>query len=243
MQKDLETTAFTEGGSVSGGKEIEKHIKNIDAEMADLKEKTSELELKWKNEKEDMGQYSRRKTELEALKVQADNAEIAEDLGTVAEIRYGRIPHIQKDLETKLKRLKTLQKSRRVLNEEVTEGNIAEVVSRWTGIPVARMLEEEAAKLSRMEDELKNSVIGQDDAVKKVTDAVKRSRVGISPPFMAPSARFSFRADGAGKTELSKKLAEFMFNDPDALVRVDMSEFMEKHSVAKLIGAPRGYRL
>ena len=163
------------------------------------------------------------------------------DLGTAAEIRYGKIPHLQKDLEGKLKRLKTLQKSRRVLNEEVTEQDIASVVSRWTGIPVAKMLEEEAVKLSRMEETLKKSVIGQDDAVKKVTDAVKRSRVGISDP-NRPIGSFLFLGPtGVGKTELSKKLAEFMFNDADALVRVDMSEFMEKHSVAKLIGAPPGY--
>jgi ATP-dependent Clp protease ATP-binding subunit ClpB len=237
LQKDLEN----ERASAESGKEIKERIKNIDAEVADLKEKTSELELKWKNEKEVLGNIRADKTELESLKIQADNAEAAADLGTVAEIRYGHIPHVQKDLETKLKRLKTLQKSRRVLNEEVTEGNIAEVVSRWTGIPVARMIEEEAAKLSRMEDELKNSVIGQDDAVKKVTDAVKRSRVGISDP-NRPIGSFLFLGPtGVGKTELSKKLAEFMFNDPDALVRVDMSEFMEKHSVAKLIGAPPGY--
>jgi len=222
-------------------KEIKERIKVIDKEMADLREKTSELELKWKNEKEVLVGIRAAKTELEALKVQADNAEIAADLGTVAEIRYGKMPGIQKDLETKLKRLKTLQKSRRVLNEEVAEQDIAAVVSRWTGVPVARMLEEEAAKLSRMEDSLKASIIGQDIAVKKVTDAVKRSRVGISDP-NRPIGSFLFLGPtGVGKTELSKKLAEFMFNDTDALVRVDMSEFMEKHSVAKLIGAPPGY--
>jgi ATP-dependent Clp protease ATP-binding subunit ClpB len=232
LQKDLES---------EHAKEIKERIKVIDKEVADLKETTSELELKWKNEKEVLIGIRSAKTELEALKVQADNAEIAADLGTVAEIRYGRIPHIQKDLETKLKRLKTLQKSRRVLNEEVAEQDIAGVVSRWTGIPVARMLEEEATKLSRMEDALKRSIIGQDIAVKKVTDAVKRSRVGISDP-NRPIGSFLFLGPtGVGKTELSKKLAEFMFNDTDALVRVDMSEFMEKHSVAKLIGAPPGY--
>ena len=232
LQKDLEG---------EHAKEIKERIKVIDTDVADLREKTSELELKWKNEKEVLIGIRAAKTELEALKVQADNAEIAADLGTVAEIRYGRIPHIQKDLETKLKRLKTLQKSRRVLNEEVAEQDIAAVVSRWTGIPVARMLEEEAAKLGRMEDSLKHSIIGQDNAVKKVTDAVKRSRVGISDP-NRPIGSFLFLGPtGVGKTELSKKLAEFMFNDTDALVRVDMSEFMEKHSVAKLIGAPPGY--
>ena len=232
LQKDLE-------GERS--KEIKERIKDIDTEVADLKEKTSELELKWKNEKEVLEGIRANKTELEALKTQADNAEINADLGTVAEIRYGKVPHLQKDLETKLKRLKTLQKSRRVLNEEVAEGEIAAVVSRWTGIPVAKMLEEEVAKLSRMEETLKSGIIGQDGAVKKVVDAVKRSRVGISDP-NRPIGSFLFLGPtGVGKTELSKKIAEFMFNDAEALVRVDMSEFMEKHSVAKLIGAPPGY--
>ena len=232
LQKDLE-------GERS--KEIKERIKVIDIEVADLKEKTNELELKWKNEKEVLVGIRSDKTELEALKIQADNAEAAADLGTVAEIRYGKIPHLQKELETKLKRLKTLQKSRRVLNEEVAEQDIAAVVSNWTGIPVARMLEEEAAKLSRMEESLKHGIVGQDDAVQKVADAVKRSRVGISDP-NRPIGSFLFLGpSGVGKTELSKKLAEFMFNDSDALIRVDMSEFMEKHSVAKLIGAPPGY--
>ncbi|HUX81062.1 MAG TPA: AAA family ATPase [Candidatus Paceibacterota bacterium] len=232
LQKDLEG---------EHAKEIKERIKVIDTDVADLREKTSELELKWKNEKEVLVGIRQAKTELEELKIQADNAEATADLGTVAEIRYGKIPHIQKDLETKLKRLKTLQKSRRVLNEEVAEQDIAAVVSRWTGIPVARMLEEETTKLTRMEEALRGSIIGQDIAVKKVTDAVKRSRVGISDP-NRPIGSFLFLGPtGVGKTELSKKLAEFMFNDPDALVRVDMSEFMERHSVAKLIGAPPGY--
>jgi ATP-dependent Clp protease ATP-binding subunit ClpB len=232
LQKDLDGER---------AKEIKDRIKDIDKEVADLKEKTGELELKWKNEKEVLEGIRAHKTELEALKTQADNAEIGADLGTVAEIRYGKIPHLQKELETKLKRLKTLQKSRRVLNEEVTEQDIAAVVSRWTGIPVAKMLEEEMAKLARMEETLKVSIIGQDGAVQKVADAVKRSRVGISDP-NRPIGSFLFLGPtGVGKTELSKKIAEFMFNDADALVRVDMSEFMEKHSVAKLIGAPPGY--
>ncbi len=232
LQKDLEG---------DHAKEIKERIAIIEASIADLKEKTRELELKWTNEKEVLQGIRAAKTELEKLKIQADAAEAAADLGTVAEIRYGKIPHIQKDLEIKLKRLKTLQKSRRVLNEEVTEQDIAAVVSRWTGIPVARMLEEEAAKLTRMEEALKGSIIGQDVAVKKVTDAVKRSRVGISDP-NRPIGSFLFLGPtGVGKTELSKKLAEFMFNDTEALVRIDMSEFMEKHSVAKLIGAPPGY--
>src|SRR6185437_605328 len=144
-------------------------------------------------------------------------------------------------LEAKMKRLKMLQKSRRILNEEVTEHEIAGVVSRWTGVPVAKMLEEEAAKLARMDEELRKAVIGQDKAILAVSNAVKRSRVGIADP-NRPIGSFLFMGPtGVGKTELSRRLAEFMFNDPDALVRVDMSEFMEKHSVAKLIGAPPGY--
>ncbi|MBU2103697.1 AAA family ATPase, partial [Patescibacteria group bacterium] len=158
-----------------------------------------------------------------------------------AEIRYGRIPVLEKELETKSKRLKTLQKSRRILHEEVTEQEIAGVVARWTGIPVSKMLEEEAAKLGRMEEALKAAVIGQDNAVKIISDAVKRSRVGIADPHRPIGSFLFLGPTGVGKTELSRKLAEFMFNDKESLVRVDMSEFMEKHSIAKLIGAPPGY--
>ncbi|KND51811.1 MAG: ATP-dependent Clp protease ATP-binding subunit ClpB [Parcubacteria bacterium C7867-001] len=237
LKKDAESAAET----TVRGKEIRDRVQAIDEEVADLREKTSELELKWKNEKEVLESIRTIKTELDKLRVQAENAEAIADLGTTAEIRYGKIPLLQKELETKMKRLKTLQKSRRVLHEEVTEHEIASVVSRWTGIPVNKMIEEEAAKLSRMEEALKSAVVGQDAAVKIVSDAVKRSRVGISDP-NKPIGSFLFLGPtGVGKTELSRKLAEFMFNDADALVRVDMSEFMEKHSVAKLIGAPPGY--
>ncbi len=232
LQKDIES---------EHGKEIKDRIKTIEAEIADFREKTGELELKWRNEKEVIQAIREIKGELEKLRQQADNAEAMSDLGTTAEIRYGRIPVLEKELDTKTKRLKTLQKSRRVLHEEVTEHEIAGVVSRWTGIPVSKMLEEEAAKLARMEDTLKDAVIGQDVAVKAISDAVKRSRVGIADP-NRPIGSFLFMGPtGVGKTELSKKLAEFMFNDTEALVRVDMSEFMEKHSVSKLIGAPPGY--
>lgn len=237
LKKDDEAT----GVPAERHKEIKDRLKAIDTEMADLKETTAELELKWKNEKEVLENIRALKSELDKLRVQADNAEATADLGTAAEIRYGKIPVIQKELEIKMKRLKTLQKSRRVLHEEVTETEIAGVVCRWTGIPVSRMLEEEAAKLARMEEALTGAVIGQDKAVKIISDSVKRSRVGIADP-NRPIGSFLFMGPtGVGKTELSRRLAEFMFNDADALVRVDMSEFMEKHSVAKLIGAPPGY--
>ncbi len=238
LKKDEETMATHTGDRI---KEIRDRIKAIDAEVADLTEQTSELELKWKNEKEVLQTIRTLKSELDKLRIQADNAEAIADLGTAAEIRYGKIPVLQKELETKMKRLKTLQRSRRVLHEEVTESEIAGVVSRWTGIPVAKMLEEEAAKLARMEEALKGAVIGQDKAVKIIADAVKRSRVGIADP-NRPIGSFLFLGPtGVGKTELSRRLAEFMFNDASALVRVDMSEFMERHSIAKLIGAPPGY--
>ncbi|MFZ1987986.1 MAG: AAA family ATPase [Minisyncoccia bacterium] len=238
---EIERQALQKDEESDRAKEIKERIKGIDTEIADLREKTGELELKWKNEKEVLQGIRKAKEELEKLKQQADAAETAADLGTAAEIRYGKIPAFQKELETKMKRLKTLQKSRRVLHEEVTEHEIAGVVSRWTGVPVAKMLEEEAAKLARMEEALRAAVIGQDKAVKAISDAVKRSRVGIADP-NRPIGSFLFLGPtGVGKTELSRKLAEFMFNDTDALVRVDMSEFMEKHSTAKLIGAPPGY--
>lgn len=238
---EIERQALKKDEDRDGETDIPERLKAIDAEIADLREKTSELELKWKNEKEVLETIRALKTELDKARVEADNAEAMADLGTAAEIRYGRIPALQKELETKTKRLKTLQKSRRILHEEVTEAEIAGVVARWTGIPVAKMLEEEASKLARMEEALTGAVIGQDNAVKIITNAVKRSRVGISDP-NRPIGSFLFLGPtGVGKTELSRRLAEFMFNDKESLVRVDMSEFMEKHSIAKLIGAPPGY--
>jgi len=238
---EIEREALKKDEEGDRAKEIKSRIAVIDTEIADLTEKTSELELKWRNEKEVIESIRALKGELDRMRLASEAAEAVADLGTAAEIRYGQIPALQKELEIKSKRLKTLQKSRRVLHEEVTEQEIAGVVARWTGIPVIKMLEEEAAKLSRMEEELRAAVIGQEPAVQTITDAVKRSRVGISDP-NRPIGSFLFMGPtGVGKTELSRKLAEFMFNDTEALVRVDMSEFMEKHSVSKLIGAPPGY--
>ena len=216
-------------------------LKIIDKEIADLREKTSEIELKWKNEKETVGEIKEIKKTLETLRLEADAAETRADLARAAELRYGKIPTLERELEAKAKRLKKLQSSRRILKEEITASDIALVVSRWTGIPVSRMLEEEAAKLSRMEEFLKKRIVGQDEAVKKIADTVKRSRAGISDP-NRPIGSFIFLGPtGVGKTELTKALAEFMFDDERALIRVDMSEFMEQHSVSKLIGAPPGY--
>ena len=213
----------------------------IEKEIADLRESTSELELKWKNEKETITDLKRIKKELESMRIEAGLAEDRSDLSKAAELRYGRIPGLEKELEQKSKRLKKLQSSRRILKEEITAEDIAGVVSRWTGIPVSRMLESEASKLIRMDNELKQRIVGQDEAVKKISDTIRRSRAGIADP-NRPIGSFIFLGPtGVGKTELTKALASFLFNDEKALIRVDMSEFMEKHSVSKLIGAPPGY--
>lgn len=216
-------------------------LKEIEKQIADLKETTSEIELKWKNEKETVGSIKEIKKKLDELRVEAENAEMRADLGRAAELRYGQIPQLEKDLESKSKRLKKLQSSRRILKEEIQESDIADVVSRWTSIPVSRMLEEEADKLNRMEEHLQERVIGQTEAIQKVSDAVKRARTGLSDP-QRPIGSFIFLGPtGVGKTELTKALAEFMFDNEDSLIRVDMSELMEKHSVSKLIGSPPGY--
>jgi ATP-dependent Clp protease ATP-binding subunit ClpB len=223
------------------GKESKARMAKIEQEIADLKESTSELELKWKNEKETIADIKRIKKELESLRIEAETAEARADLVKAAEMRYGKIPALEKELETKNKRLKKLQSSRRLLKEEITAEDIAGVVSRWTGIPVSRMLESEAVKLVRMEEDLKQRIVGQDVAVEKIADTIRRSRAGIADP-NRPIGSFIFLGPtGVGKTELTKALAEFLFNDEKSLIRVDMSEFMEKHSVSKLIGAPPGY--
>jgi ATP-dependent Clp protease ATP-binding subunit ClpB len=222
-------------------KDAKARMLKIEQDIADLKESTSELELKWKNEKDTITDIKAIKKELETLRIEAEAAEARADLSKAAEIRYGTIPGLEKDLETKGKRLKKLQSSRRILKEEITEQDIAEVVARWTNIPVTRMMQEEAEKLAQMEDKLKSRLVGQDEAVKKISDTIKRSRAGIADP-NRPIGSFIFLGPtGVGKTELTKSLAEFLFNDDKALIRVDMSEFMEKHSVSKLIGSPPGY--
>ena len=237
MRLEIEREALKKETS----KESKARTEKIETDIADLKEGTSELELKWKNEKDTLTEIKRIKKDLEQLRLDAESAEARADLARAAEIRYGKIPALERDLDIKSKRLKKLQSSRRILKEEITAEDIADVVSRWTGIPVSRMLEAEAHKLSRMEEELKKRIVGQDEAVQKISDTIKRSRAGIADP-NRPIGSFIFLGPtGVGKTELTKALAEFLFNDDKALIRVDMSEFMEKHSVAKLIGAPPGY--
>lgn len=240
MKLEIEKEALKKETKGKNGK-AKARLAEIEKELADLNEKTAEIDLKWKNEKEMVGEIKRVKKELEKARQDADSAETQVDLAKAAEIRYGKIPDLEKELEGYNKKLRRLQSSRRILNEEITENDIADIVSKWTGIPVFRMLEKEAEKLVRMEDELKTRIIGQNEAVQKISDTIKRSRAGISDPDKPIGSFIFLGPTGVGKTELTKALAEFMFNDDKALIRVDMSEFMEKHSVSKLIGAPPGY--
>ena len=222
-------------------KDTRTRIKTIDTDIAVLREKTRDLELRWKNEKEILGDIKMIKKELEIARLEGEQAEARADLTRAAEIRYGHIPTLERELEEKTTRIKKLQKSRRILKEEINAEDIAGIVARWTGIPLERMLEEEADKLARMEEYLSERVVGQRTAIEKISHAVRRARAGVGDP-NRPIGSFMFLGPtGVGKTELTKALAEFMFNDEKALIKVDMSEYMERHSVSKLVGSPPGY--
>jgi ATP-dependent Clp protease ATP-binding subunit ClpB len=216
-------------------------LKKIKEQVADLKEKSKKLEIQWRAEKEIITKIGQVKTMIEELRQEAEIAERRGNLQKVAEIRYGKIPKLEKNILTNEKKLQKIQKKRKFLKEEVTEEDVAQVVSRWTGIPVAKMLEEEAIKLSRMEEALEKRVVGQEEAIKAIANSIRRSRAGIAEE-NRPIGSFMFLGPtGVGKTELAKALAEFMFNTKQAIVRIDMSEYMERHTVSKLIGSPPGY--
>ncbi len=216
-------------------------LKNLEKELAQIKESSNELELKWRNEKDVITKIHELKTKIEKLKSEAERLEREGKLERVAEIRYGEIPTLEKEMKSQEANLNEIQKKHQMLKEEVTEEDIAAVVSRWTGIPVSKMLESESAKLARMEEDLSKRVVGQEEAIRAVSNAVRRSRAGISEE-SRPIGSFIFMGPtGVGKTELAKALAEFMFNDEQAMIRLDMSEYMEKHSTAKMVGSPPGY--
>ena len=240
MRLEIEREALKKESEESEGK-ARTRVKSIEKEIADLRDGTRELEVKWKNERDVLGEIKKAKSELEKARIEAESAEAVADLTKTAEIRYGKIPALEKEIETATKRLKKLQQTRRVLKEEITSEDIARVVSRWTGVPVTRMLEEEAEKLSRMEQELKKRIVGQEEAVQRVSDAIKRSRAGISDPNRPVGSFLFLGPTGVGKTELTRALADFLFNSEKALIRVDMSEYMQKLSVSKMIGSPPGY--
>lgn len=221
--------------------DVKNELKRLNRELAELQEKSKELEIGWRYEKDLISQIRKAQKQIDVAKQQADIAERKSELEKVAEIRYGKIPELEKEIATLEKKLKKTPEEKRILREEVTDEDIAKVVSRWTGVPVSKMLQGEVEKLAHAEDELSKRVIGQKDAIKTIANALRRSRAGISEE-KKPIGSFIFVGPtGVGKTELSKALAEFMFNDENSLVRVDMSEYMEKHSVARLVGSPPGY--
>ena len=219
----------------------EAKLAQLNKEIAELKEQETSYKAKWQSEKELVNKIQQNKKEIEQLKFEADKAEREGDYGKVAEIRYGKLQALENEIKSIQEDLKKKQGDNALIKEEVTAEDIADVVSRWTGIPVSRMLQSEREKLLHLEDELHKRVIGQDEAIQAVADAVRRSRAGLQDP-RRPIGSFIFLGTtGVGKTELAKALAEYLFNDESLMTRIDMSEYQEKHTVSRLIGAPPGY--
>ena len=210
-------------------------------EIADLQEQSRALKAHWQQERDTIKSIRDAREGLERAKVDQEKAEREGDLNKAAELKFGTIPGLTKEIEQRESALEELQKDKRMLTEAVTEEDIAQIVSKWTGVPVSKMMEGEVEKLIYIEDKLRERVVGQDEALEKVAAAVRRSRAGLQDP-NRPIGSFIFMGPtGVGKTETARALAEFLFDDERAMVRIDMSEFMEKHSVARLIGAPPGY--
>lgn len=216
-------------------------LQQLNKEIAELKEQENSFKAKWQSEKELVNQIQQNKIEIENLKFEAEKAEREGDYGKVAEIRYGKLQALSKEIEDTQRKLHEMQGDSAMIKEEVDAEDIADVVSRWTGIPVSKMLQSEKDKLLNLEEELHQRVIGQDEAIEAVSDAVRRSRAGLQDP-KRPIGSFIFLGTtGVGKTELAKALAEFLFDDETMMTRIDMSEYQEKHSVSRLVGAPPGY--
>ncbi|MFH1454239.1 MAG: ATP-dependent chaperone ClpB [Armatimonadota bacterium] len=237
MQLEIEKQAVSKEKDAQSKERLEK----INKELAKLKEESDSMKCKWQKEKDGIIKIQKIKEDMESAKHEEEEAERKGDLQKVAELRYGKLAELQKELDKENKALEKMQKEHKFLKEEVDEEDVAEVVSKWTGIPVSKMLESEMQKLIHMEEDLRKRVVGQDEAIFAVANAIRRSRAGISDE-NKPMGSFLFLGPtGVGKTELTKALAEFLFGDEKAMVRIDMSEYMEKHSVARLIGAPPGY--
>ena len=219
----------------------ERKLKELNAEIANLNEERSQLKAKWESEKQVVQGIQKSKELIENLKLEAEQAERAGDYGKVAEIRYGRVKENEEKLHELELQLSSMQTEKALIKEEVDSENIAEVVAKWTGVPVSRMLQSEREKLLHLESELHKRVIGQDEAISALSDAVRRSRAGLQD-LRKPIGSFIFLGTtGVGKTELAKALAEFLFNDENSMTRIDMSEYQERHAVSRLIGAPPGY--
>ncbi|MBR2776746.1 MAG: AAA family ATPase, partial [Prevotella sp.] len=219
----------------------EPKIAQLDKDIAELKEQETQFRAKWEGERQLVNKIQQDKQEMENLKLEAERAEREGDYGKVAEIRYSKLKALEDDIKAIQQQLASAQDGNSLVREEVTADDIAEVVSRWTGIPVTKMMQSEREKLLHLEDKLHKRVIGQDEAITAVSDAVRRSRAGLQDP-KRPIASFIFLGTtGVGKTELAKTLADYLFNDETMMTRIDMSEYQEKYSVSRLIGAPPGY--
>jgi ATP-dependent Clp protease ATP-binding subunit ClpB len=237
LQLEIERQALTR----ETDEKSKSRLDDIEKRIADLNEKSSAMKAKWQSEKEEIEKMREAKEQLEQAKLELEQARQAGDLTKAAEIQYGRIPEIEKLLEAEQSRLADLQKDGVFLKEEVDEEDVAEVVAKWTGVPVSKMLEGEMQKLIQMESNLGKRVIGQDEALEAVANAVRRARAGLQDPNRPVGSFIFLGPTGVGKTETARALAEFLFDDERALVRLDMSEYMEKHAVARMIGAPPGY--
>jgi ATP-dependent Clp protease ATP-binding subunit ClpB len=222
-------------------KELDQKLKEIDKKIAELREKYDSLYNQWQKEKELITKIKNVKQEIENLKHAKQQAEREGNLSLAAEIQYGKLPSKEKELNSLYSQLTELQKEVRILKEEVDEEDVAEIISKWTGIPVKKLVQTEKEKLLHMEEYLKQYVVGQDHAIQKISDCIRRARAGLSDPNRPLGVFLFLGPTGVGKTELAKRLAEFLFNDQKYLIRIDMSEYMEKHSVSRLIGAPPGY--
>ena len=237
MQLEIERQALKK----EKDKASAERLKKLEKELADLKEEVGEKKIKWDNEKKAISRIREIKEQIEKTKQMMKEAEREVNYSRLAELQYGEMARLESELKKEEEKLTELQKKEKMLKEEVDEEDVAEVVSKWTGIPVSRMLEGEVEKLIHMEERLKQRVVGQDDAILAVSNAVRRARAGLQDP-NRPIGSFIFMGPtGVGKTELARALAEFLFDDEQAMVRIDMSEYMEKHSVSRLIGAPPGY--
>ena len=233
-QLEIERAAIKRDGD-------ETRIADLDRQIAELKDRESDYNAKWKSEKELINHIQQNKIDIEQLNFEAERAERNGDYGRVAEIRYSLIKQKQDENAAYQQQLRDMQGDRALIKEEVDSDDIAEIVSRWTGIPVTKMLQSEKEKLLHLEEELHKRVVGQDDAIKAISDAVRRSRAGLNDP-RRPIGSFIFLGTtGVGKTELAKALADYMFNDENMMTRIDMSEYQEKFSVTRLIGSPPGY--
>ncbi len=221
--------------------EVEQRLAEIEEQLANLREEQRRIQAKWQAEKEVITRIRELKEQIEQAKIQAEEYERQGDFGKVAEIRYGTIVTLQKQLNEAKQKMDEMQRNGAMIKEEIGAEEVAEVVSKWTGIPVTKMLQSERTKLLHMEEELHKRVVGQDDAIRAISEAVRRARAGLSDE-RRPIGSFIFLGTtGVGKTELARSLAEYLFNDENALIRIDMSEYMEPHSVSRLIGAPPGY--